>query len=428
MLALKPGNRAFKQMPYAAAFPYVNGVMQADSVALPEIAAAVGTPVYVYSASAMRARYQELQNALQAQKLQAQICLAVKANSNVHVLRLFNDLGAGADVVSGGELYRAQQAGIAANKTVFSGVGKSIAEIEQAIALDVQLNIEAVEELAMVTARAQALGKTAQAVIRVNPNVDAKTHAKITTGKAENKFGVSFVQATEMFASQPANVNLRGLAVHIGSQLTSLEPFDAAHAKLRELVVALRANGHTITHLDLGGGLGVTYRQETPPSIEEYTANIAKYFGDLGTHLALEPGRWLVGNAGILLTQVMFVKAGEKKHFAIVDAAMNDLHRVALYDAYHHISPVRLPADGTTIDYDVVGPVCETGDTFALSRPLPPLAAGDLVVLHTAGAYGATMASMYNSRGLIPEVLVDGGAWRVIRKRWTIEDQLTLEE
>ncbi len=414
-------------MPYAAAFPHINGVMQAGGVPLPQIAAAAGTPVYVYNADYMRRRYQELVAALAAQNLTAQICLAVKANSNLHVLRLFQALGAGADVVSGGELLRAQRAGIAAEKTVFSGVGKSVAEIAQAIALGVQLNIESVEELAMVSAQAQALGQTAQAVIRVNPNVDAKTHAKITTGKAENKFGVSFAQAMAMFASRPVNVNLRGLAVHIGSQLTAMEPFDAAHAKLRELVLALRAAGHTVTHLDLGGGLGVTYRQETPPSITEYVANIAKHFGDLDIHLALEPGRWLVGNAGVLLTQVMMVKAGDKKHFAIVDAAMNDLHRVALYDAYHHISPVQLPADGATIDYDVVGPVCETGDTFALSRPLPPLIAGDLVVLHTAGAYGATMASMYNSRDLIPEVLVDAGQYRVIRQRWTLEEQLVLE-
>lgn len=426
-------------MPFSA-FPYRDGVMHADQVPLPRIAAEVGTPVYVYSANAIRTRYQALQDALHASNLTAQVCFAVKTNSNVHVLRLFKELGAGADAVSGGELHRAITAGITPDKIVFSGVGKTVAEIDQAIASGIQLNIEAAEELEMIKARTLALNMPAIAVIRVNPNVDAKTHAKITTGKAENKFGVSFQQAIAMFNSKPANVNLRGLAKHIGSQLTYLEPFDAAFARMRELVLELRNFGHAITHLDLGGGLGVTYRQETPPDIREYTACIAKHCGDLDVHLALEPGRWLVGNAGVLLSRVILVKDGERKHFAILDAAMNDLHRVALYDAYHHISPVQAPhlepvegEEPSCFDtlsmrlYDVVGPVCETGDTFALARPLPPLAADDLVVLHTAGAYGATMASMYNSRALVPEVLVDGDQWRVIRKRWPIEEQLKLE-
>jgi diaminopimelate decarboxylase len=412
-------------------FDYVNGTLHAEGVAVAEIAARVGTPFYCYSTATLTRHYTVFADALKKAGLDATICFALKANPNIAVVRTLADLGAGADVVSGGELRQALAAGVPANRIVFSGVGKTRHELELAVAKGImQINVESEPELEALSQVAVERGVRMPIALRVNPDVDAGTHAKITTGKKENKFGIEWTRAHEVYkrARELPGVEPVAIACHIGSQLTEVEPFAAAFRRVRDLVAMLRADGFDIQRLDLGGGLGVPYEDETPPHPDEYARAIKDNLGDLGCRIVLEPGRLLVGNAGILVSRVIYMKEGSTRTFAIVDAAMNDLIRPALYDAYHTIEPVEQPAAGTeTVPVDVVGPVCETGDTFAKQCPLPPLKAGDLVVFRTAGAYGAAMSSTYNTRPLVPEVLVNGDRFAVVRARPTYEDMLALE-
>ncbi|MGE5476300.1 MAG: diaminopimelate decarboxylase [Bacteroidales bacterium] len=412
-------------------FEYVNGTLHAEDVAVAEIAARVGTPFYCYSTATLTRHYTVFADALKKAGLDATICFALKANPNIAVVRTLADLGAGADVVSGGELLQALAAGVPANRIVFSGVGKTRHELELAVAKGImQINVESEPELEALSQVAAERGVRMPIALRVNPDVDAGTHAKITTGKKENKFGIEWTRAHEVYkrARELPGVEPVAIACHIGSQLTEVEPFAAAFRRVRDLVAMLRADGFDIQRLDLGGGLGVPYEDETPPHPDEYARAIKDNLGDLGCRIVLEPGRLLVGNAGILVSRVIYMKEGSTRTFAIVDAAMNDLMRPALYDAHHTIEPVVLAAPGTaTVPVDVVGPVCETGDTFAKQLPLPPLKAGDLVVFRTAGAYGAAMSSTYNTRPLVPEVLVNGDRFAVVRARPTYEDMLALQ-
>lgn len=404
-------------------FSLIDGVMHAEGVPLPRIAAEVGTPVYVYSRATLERHAQVFREALAPLGTNGQeplIAFAVKSNPNLAVLRVLQRQGFGADVVSGGELMRALAAGMAPEKIVFSGVGKTDAEL--ALGLDQgigQFNIESREEGRELAALAAARGQSAPACLRVNPDVDAKTHAKISTGKAENKFGVPLMRARETFAELAAlpGLNLRGVAIHIGSQLADLEPLVTAFAKVGALVADLRAAGHTITHVDLGGGLGVPYRRgEVLPSPAEYGAMVARATEGWDVQLTFEPGRVIAGNAGVLLTRVIRVKrGGNGPPFVIVDAAMNDLARPALYGAWHDFEAV-MPR-GERMTANIVGPICETGDTFATDRDCDALVSGDLAVFRTAGAYGATMASSYNSRGFVAEVLVDGDRFAVVADR-----------
>jgi diaminopimelate decarboxylase len=410
-------------------FSYVDGVLHADAVAVPAIAEAVGTPFFCYSAGQLRANWRAFERALAPRGVD--VCYAVKANSNQAVIALLAGLGAGADVVSAGEMHRALAAGVAPRRIVFSGVGKTRAELDAALAAGIaQINVESLPELDMLSAAAVAAGRTATVVIRVNPDVDARTHAKITTGRKENKFGIDIDHAPAAFrhARSLPGIAPVGIAVHIGSQLTDLAPYRDAYARVAELARALRAEGFGIDRLDLGGGLGICYRDEAPPDLDAYAAVIDETVGDLGCHLMVEPGRSLVGNAGILVARTIVVKEGTHRSFVILDAAMNDLIRPTLYDAWHEIRPVAAPpAEATRSPYDVVGPVCETGDTFAVQRPLPPVGAGDLMAIWSAGAYGAVMASSYNTRPLAPEVLVDGDRFAVVRKRPNLEEMLAAE-
>ncbi|GIX14193.1 MAG: diaminopimelate decarboxylase [Paracoccaceae bacterium] len=409
-------------------FLYRDGTLHAEDVPLPEIARAVGTPVYVYSAATLTRHYRLFEEALSG--LPHGIFYAVKANSNLAVLRLLARLGAGMDTVSAGEIMRALRAGVPGARIVFSGVGKTAEEM--ALALDVgirQFNVESEPELELLSRIAAARGRRAPVAIRVNPDVDARTHAKIATGKAENKFGIPLSRACEVYARAAALPGIEpvGVDVHIGSQLTDLAPFELAFRRVAELTRRLRAEGHDIRRLDLGGGLGIPYaRDNAPPPLPfDYGALIRRTVGDLGCEIDIEPGRLIAGNAGILLARVIRVKQGEGRRFVILDAAMNDLIRPALYDAHHDIVPVAEPAPGAAGEIvDIVGPVCETGDTFARARPMPPLAEGDLVAFRTAGAYGAVMASEYNSRPLVPEVLVHGDQFDVVRARPSIEEML----
>ena len=412
-------------------FAYHNGELCAEAVPLARIAAAVGTPCYVYSAESFREQYRTLADALAT--LDPLICYAIKANSNLAVLRIFAALGAGADVVSEGELRRALAAGIPAERIVFSGVGKT--RDEMAVALDAGIfafNVESEAELIALSEVAVARGATARIAFRVNPDVDAKTHHKIATGKAENKFGVPFEQALHLYtlASRLPGIAPSGVHMHIGSQITELAPFKNAFALLKELVGSLRDAGFAIEFINLGGGLGIPYRNDrpAPPLPEDYARLVAAEVGDLGVRLLFEPGRMIAGNAGVLVSRVLYVKRGASKTFTIVDAAMNDLMRPTLYEAYHEILPVTEPAPGTkTIVTDVAGPVCETGDYLALARTLPELKAGDLISVMTAGAYGAVLASEYNSRLLVPEVLVAGNRYSVTRPRPSYDDMLAKE-
>jgi diaminopimelate decarboxylase len=399
-------------------FAIQNGVMHAEDVALPAIAEAVGTPVYVYSRATLERHARVFREGLAGvpDKL---IAFAVKSNPNLAVLRVLSREGYGADVVSAGEMRRALAAGIAPDKIVFSGVGKTAAELRAGLEARIgQFNIESEEEGLELAAIAAEMGLTAQYSLRINPDVDAGTHDKISTGKADNKFGVPIDQAGQIFgrlAGLPG-VQLRGVAVHIGSQLGDLAPLEAAFEKLGALVAALRGAGHTITHVDLGGGLGVPYKVgEEFPSPAEYGAMVARVTKDWGVTLIFEPGRVIAGNAGVLLTRVVRVKRGIKDPFVIVDAAMNDLARPALYGAYHDF--VAVEPRGADMVANIVGPICETGDTFAMGRVCDHLEAGDLAVFRTAGAYGATMASSYNSRGFVAEVLVDGDKFAVVADR-----------
>ncbi len=399
-------------------FTYRDGQLHAEDVPLALLAQEVGSPVYVYSSATFvrhaRAFRDGLKNAGRVH-----LAYAIKANPNLAVLRLLAREGYGADVVSGGELERAIAAGMAPGDIVFSGVGKSHAEMQLGLARGIgQFNIEHEAEAVALSALAVAAGQRVNCVLRVNPDVDAGTHAKISTGKAENKFGVAISDAAPMFARLAAlpGLNMRGVAIHIGSQLQSLDPLETAYVRVGALVAELRGSGHAITHVDLGGGLGVPYRaEETPPTPDEYGAMVARVTAGWDVTLMFEPGRVIAGNAGVLLTRVLWVKPGHEQQFIIVDAAMNDLARPALYDAWHDFVPVA-PRAGEMLA-TIVGPVCETGDTFATKRIVGHVEPGDLAVFRTAGAYGATMASTYNSRDLVPEVLVDGDQWAVVADR-----------
>ncbi|MEQ3624445.1 MAG: diaminopimelate decarboxylase [Celeribacter sp.] len=407
-------------------FLYRDGALHAEDVPVSEIAAAVGTPFYVYSTATLIRHFQLFQDALSG--LDHTICFAMKSLSNQAVLKTLADQGAGMDVVSGGEYARAVAAGVPGDRIVFSGVGKTREEMAQALQGGIrQFNVESEPEMEALSAIATELGRTAPITIRVNPDVDAKTHAKIATGKSENKFGIPISRAREVYARAAALPGLEvvGIDVHIGSQLTDIEPFRTAFTKVADLTRALRAEGHDIRRLDLGGGLGIPYARvnEAPPLPFDYGAMIRETVGDLGCEIEIEPGRLISGNAGLLVSRVIYVKSGEDREFLILDGAMNDLLRPAMYDAHHDIVPVVEPAPGAeTSAYDVVGPVCESGDTFAKGRQLPQLGAGDLVAFRSAGAYGAVMASEYNTRPLIPEVLVKGDQFAVIRPRPTFDE------
>lgn len=411
-------------------FEYRNGVLHAEDVPLPEIAAAVGTPFYCYSTATLTRHFNVFRHSFA--DLDALVCYALKANSNQAVLKTLAKLGAGADVVSEGELRRALAAGIPGSRIVFSGVGKTAREIDLALANDILcFNVESEPELEMLSARAAAVGKKAPVSVRINPDVDAKTHKKISTGKAENKFGIPMQRARAVYAraAQLPGIRITGIDMHIGSQITELQPFDDAFALLVELVGALQADGHAIDHVDLGGGLGIPYKTDNspPPLPDAYAAIVKKHVAKLGLKVMFEPGRLIVGNAGILVSEVIYVKEGDAKNFLIVDAAMNDLIRPTLYDAFHDIRPVVQPAaDTPRMMADIVGPVCETGDYLGLDRDLPRLKAGDLIAVSTAGAYGAVQAGTYNTRLLVPEVLVNGDSFHVIRPRQTYEELIGL--
>ena len=406
-------------------FLYHKGILHAEDVAITEIAAAVGTPFYVYSQATLTRHFRVFDEALHGMK--HLICYAMKANSNIAILKILGDLGAGMDVVSGGEYLRAKAAGISGDKIVFSGVGKTREEMALAIKNGIrQFNVESEAELKVLNEVALSLGAIAPITLRVNPDVDAKTHAKIATGKSENKFGIPISKAQEVYsiAASMEAIDVVGIDVHIGSQLTDLEPFRLAYKKVAELTKVLRQDGHNIRRLDLGGGLGIPYENsnQSPPTPEDYAKVIHETVGDLDCEIEIEPGRLLAGNAGLMVSSVIYNKSGEGRDFMIVDAAMNDLIRPAMYEAYHEIIPVIESTGSSEIkDYDIVGPVCETGDTFANKRALTPVADGEMVAFRSAGAYGAVMASEYNTRPLIPEILVYGDQFSIIRDRPSIE-------
>lgn len=411
-------------------FQYREGQLYCEDVPLTEIAKAVGTPVYVYSSATLIRHYTVFADAFKDMK--ALVCFALKANSNQAVLKTLARCGSGADVVSGGELRRALDAGIPAHKIVFSGVGKKPAEMAEALAAGIrQFNLESVPELAVLNQVAADRGCIAPVSVRVNPDVDAKTHAKISTGRAENKFGIAWEIVDDVYAQidQMPHVQAVGVDVHIGSQLTDLTPFKIAFEKVKSLVVRLRAAGHTIRDLDLGGGLGIPYdpKDSSPPMPGDYASMVREAVGDLDIGLIFEPGRMIAGNAGILLTELIYVKKGVENQFYIVDAAMNDLARPAMYEAYHDFAPV-IHSSAAPVRADFVGPVCESGDTFAKNRETTPLKAGDLLAIRSAGAYGAVMASTYNSRPLVPEVLVKENRFHIVRPRPRIEDLIALDQ
>ena len=406
-------------------FLYKNGTLHAEDVAVPDIATAVGTPFYVYSTATLTRHYRLFTEALSP--LPHLVCFAIKSLSNVAVLKTLGNLGAGMDVVSGGEYLRAKAAGVPGDRIVFSGVGKTKAEMRLALTGGIrQFNVESEPEMRALSEVATSLGLTAPITIRVNPDVDAKTHEKIATGKKENKFGIPIARAPEVYAeaARLPGLEVVGIDVHIGSQLTELEPFEEAYLKVADLTRRLRSEGHRIQRLDLGGGLGIPYQRsnEAPPLPTDYGALIKRTVGDLGCEIEIEPGRLISGNAGILVSKVIYVKHGEGRDFLILDAAMNDLVRPSMYGAHHDIVPVaEPPVAAPRKEFDVVGPVCETGDTFAKGRDMALVAEGDLVAFRSAGAYGAVMASEYNTRPLIPEVLVNGDHFAVIRARPTFD-------
>ena len=407
-------------------FLYKNGVLHAEDVAIPDIVASVGAPFYVYSTATLTRHFQLFDDALAG--MDHLVCYAMKAASNQAILQTLAKLGAGMDVVSGGEYARARAAGVPGEHIVFSGVGKTRDEMRLALTGGIrQFNVESEPEMVVLSAVATDLGVKAPITIRVNPDVDAKTHAKIATGKSENKFGIPISRAREVYAQAAAlpGIDVIGIDVHIGSQLTQLEPFELAYQKVAELTETLRADGHNISRLDLGGGLGIPYTRsnEAPPLPTDYGAMVKRVLGHLNCEIEIEPGRLIAGNAGILVSQVIYVKEGEDRKFLILDAAMNDLIRPAMYEAHHDIEPVIEPQAGAErATYDVVGPVCESGDTFAKGREMAQMNAGDLVAFRSAGAYGAVMSSEYNTRPLIPEVMVNGSEFAVIRSRPSFDE------
>jgi diaminopimelate decarboxylase len=409
-------------------FLYKNGALYAEDVPVAEIAAAVGTPFYVYSTATLLRHFKLFDDALDG--MEHLVCYAMKAASNQAILKTLGDAGAGMDVVSGGEYMRAKAAGVPGDRIVFSGVGKTADEIRLALTGGIrQFNVESEPEMQVLNAVALELGVTAPITIRVNPDVDAKTHAKIATGKSENKFGIPISRANEVYAMAASLKGLEviGIDVHIGSQLTDLEPFELAYQKVAELTEELRAQGHNIKRLDLGGGLGIPYERSNaaPPLPSDYGALVKRTLGHLGCEIEIEPGRLIAGNAGLMVSEVIYVKEGEDREFLIIDGAMNDLIRPAMYEAHHDIISVVEPAAGIEMaKYDIVGPVCESGDTFAKHRTMPPMKSGELVAFRSAGAYGAVMASEYNSRPLIPEVLVHGDQFAVIRRRPTFDEMI----
>jgi len=413
-------------------FDYRNGVLHAEAVNLIELADAVGTPFYCYSTATLERHYRVFSDAFADEE--ALVCYALKANSNQSVLRTLAKLGAGADVVSGGELKRALAAGIPPEKMLFSGIGKTEAELRAALDADILcINIESEPELELLSRLATETGRTARISVRVNPDVDSGSHAKISTGKSENKFGVPLARAREVYAraARLPGIRVTGADMHIGSQITDLVPLEAAFRLLADFVQTLRGDGHTITHVDFGGGLGIPYYldQEAPPEPAAYAAVVKRVTHNLGCTLMFEPGRMIVGNAGILVTRVIYVKHGEAKNFVIIDAAMNDLIRPTLYEAHHDILPIVAAANGApTITADVVGPVCESGDYLALDRTLPAPKPGDLLAIMTAGAYGAVQSGTYNTRALVPEVLVKGDQYAVVRPRVTVDDLIAMDK
>ena len=413
-------------------FLYRDGQLMAEDVPLAQIAAEVGTPCYVYSAATLLRHYRLFDEALG--EMPHLVCFAMKSLSNVAVLKLLGDAGAGMDVVSIGEYHRARAAGVPGERIVFSGVGKTRDEMRLALEGGIrQFNVESEPEMTALDEVAQSLGVVAPITVRVNPDVDAKTHAKISTGKKEDKFGIPISRAREVYAAAAAMPGLKviGIDVHIGSQLTELAPFEAAYLKVAELTEALRADGHEISRLDLGGGLGIPYTRsnEAPPLPTDYGALIQRTVGHLGCEVEIEPGRLISGNAGVLLSKVIYVKSGEERDFLIIDGAMNDLIRPAMYEAHHDIVPVVEPAPGVEPQpYDIVGPICESGDTFAKQRLLPPVKEGELIAFRSAGAYGAVMSSEYNSRLMVPEVLVQGDQFAVIRARPTYDEMISRDK
>jgi diaminopimelate decarboxylase len=411
-------------------FNYRNGALFAEDVDLSALAAKVGTPFYCYSTATLERHYRVLSDAFAG--VPTLICYAMKANSNQSVIATLARQGAGADIVSGGELMRALKAGVAANKIVFSGVGKTRDEMAAALQAGILcFNVESEPELEALSEVASTMDRTAPVSVRVNPDVDAKTHAKIATGKAENKFGVPLSRAREVYdnARKLPGIRIMGVDMHIGSQIVELAPFDNATALLAEFARTLMSDGHKLEHIDLGGGLGIPYRPGDPePALPSaYAETITRHTKGLGLKLVFEIGRMIVGNAGILLTRVLYVKRGEAKTFVVIDAAMNDLIRPTLYEAYHDIWPVRAPGNGATMTADVVGPVCETGDYLALDRTLPVCKARDLLAVMTAGAYGAVQSSIYNTRPLVPEVLVRGKDFATVRPRLDAEAIVALD-
>lgn len=413
-------------------FDYRDGVLHAEGVSLASIAQDVGTPFYCYSSATLERHYRVFTEAFAG--LDALVCYAMKANSNQSVLRTLAKLGAGADVVSGGELQRALAVGIPPSKIVFSGVGKTEAELRAALAHDIKcLNVESEPELEQLSRIAVETGRTARISLRVNPDVDSGTHAKISTGKSENKFGIPIRHAREVYAraAKLPGIQVTGVDVHIGSQIIDLAPMEAAFRKVAEFIHVLRGDGHTVSHVDFGGGLGIPYYEDrdAPPEPFAYAEMVKRVTHNLGCTLLFEPGRMIVGNAGILVAKVIYVKHGDGKTFVIIDAAMNDLIRPTLYEAYHEILPVAAPAPGVaTMVADVVGPVCETGDYLALDRKLPELKAGDLIAIMTAGAYGAVQACTYNTRALVPEVLVKDDQVAVVRPRIEVEQLIAMDK
>lgn len=416
--------------PHVTHFGYKNGELTVENVAVSAIAQQYGTPFYVYSATAIRERVAQLRTALS--DLNVQICYAVKANNNLSLLKLLVGEGCGMDIVSGGEMHRALTAGSPAEKIVFSGVGKTDDEIAAALHHGVhQLNVESVEELDAISRVAKQIGKVATIVLRVNPDVDALTHPKITTGTSKNKFGIAYSEALKAYADAAARaeINVVGIAVHIGSQITDVTPYRQTFERVAQLTKDIRAKGLTISRLDLGGGLGVSYDGSAGMDVDAYARTLRETLGDIDCELTMEPGRFIIAEAGALVTKVLYGKNQGNAKFSIVDAAMNDLMRPALYDAIHPVWPVREPAaEADAVRVNLVGPVCESSDTFGEFDNLPALERGDLVMLGVAGAYGATMSSTYNARPLIQEVLVEGDHYKLVRRQWTVEDALLLEQ